>query len=338
MQSRRRSVSHERDARHEREHGSRRGDELDPREAARLLDQTRREARRQFDLRPPLLSAVTVVVVIAATARRGCRCADSIPTGSERRGARRPSTRRWPSGVATSAMVFRRATAGVERTLVAAAEARGGRRPGRVSRHRDVFQGALHHDGASHAIVYGVMPAAAPLIIVGATARASRPAGRTGCMFGTATRRRRDRRRSPRSRARSRAGRSPASACPFCIVIRAGVLSAGIARVPGAGIEWHDTLDPVIHAPARLRIVATLAALADGDTLSFTRLQDMLDLTPGQPDHPPAQARGRRLRHQREDRQRRASRTVGRTHRPGPRCARHLHQRAARPARRAVDP
>ncbi len=42
-----------------------------------------------------------------------------------------------------------------------------------------------------------------------------------------------------------------------------------------------DALDPVIHAPARLRIVATLAALPDGDTLSFTRLQDMLELTPG---------------------------------------------------------
>jgi hypothetical protein len=37
-----------------------------------------------------------------------------------------------------------------------------------------------------------------------------------------------------------------------------------------------DTLDPVIHAPVRLRIVATLAALPDGDSLSFTRLQDML--------------------------------------------------------------
>ncbi len=42
-----------------------------------------------------------------------------------------------------------------------------------------------------------------------------------------------------------------------------------------------DTLDPVIHAPARLRIVATLAALPDGDSLSFTRLQHMLELTPG---------------------------------------------------------
>ena len=42
-----------------------------------------------------------------------------------------------------------------------------------------------------------------------------------------------------------------------------------------------DALDPVIHAPARLRIVATLAALAEGDRLSFTRLQDILELTPG---------------------------------------------------------
>ena len=41
------------------------------------------------------------------------------------------------------------------------------------------------------------------------------------------------------------------------------------------------SLDPVIHAPARLRIVATLAALPDGANLSFTRLQDMLELTPG---------------------------------------------------------
>src|SRR5690349_16340385 len=42
-----------------------------------------------------------------------------------------------------------------------------------------------------------------------------------------------------------------------------------------------DELDPLIHVPTRLRIVATLAALPDGDTLSFTRLQDMIGLTPG---------------------------------------------------------
>ena len=43
----------------------------------------------------------------------------------------------------------------------------------------------------------------------------------------------------------------------------------------------EDGLDPLIHTPARLRILVTLAALDDGDTLSFTRLQDMLDLTAG---------------------------------------------------------
>jgi DNA-binding MarR family transcriptional regulator len=43
----------------------------------------------------------------------------------------------------------------------------------------------------------------------------------------------------------------------------------------------NDELDPLIHVPTRLKIVATLAALPDGDTLSFTRLQDMIGLTPG---------------------------------------------------------
>ena len=43
----------------------------------------------------------------------------------------------------------------------------------------------------------------------------------------------------------------------------------------------EDGLDPVIHAPARLRIAVTLAALHDGDNLSFTTLQDLIGLTPG---------------------------------------------------------
>jgi len=42
-----------------------------------------------------------------------------------------------------------------------------------------------------------------------------------------------------------------------------------------------EDLDPLIHVPARLRIVATLAALPDEDTLLFTRLQEMTGLTPG---------------------------------------------------------
>ena len=43
----------------------------------------------------------------------------------------------------------------------------------------------------------------------------------------------------------------------------------------------NEELDPVIHVPARLRIVVTLAALPPGDDLSFTRLQGVIGLTPG---------------------------------------------------------
>ena len=42
-----------------------------------------------------------------------------------------------------------------------------------------------------------------------------------------------------------------------------------------------DELDPVIHAPARLRIVVTLSTLSTADDLSFSRLQDLIGLTPG---------------------------------------------------------
>ena len=44
-----------------------------------------------------------------------------------------------------------------------------------------------------------------------------------------------------------------------------------------------SALDPLIHDPERLRIIATLAALPDGDALSVTRLQDLIGLTPDRP-------------------------------------------------------
>ncbi|HEY2281427.1 MAG TPA: DUF1707 domain-containing protein [Streptosporangiaceae bacterium] len=42
-------------------------------------------------------------------------------------------------------------------------------------------------------------------------------------------------------------------------------------------------LDPLIHHPQRLRIIATLAALPDGDALSVTRLQDLIGLARDRP-------------------------------------------------------
>lgn len=40
-------------------------------------------------------------------------------------------------------------------------------------------------------------------------------------------------------------------------------------------------LDPVIHAQARLRIVAALATLDPDDQITFPRLQELLDMTAG---------------------------------------------------------
>jgi DNA-binding MarR family transcriptional regulator len=40
-------------------------------------------------------------------------------------------------------------------------------------------------------------------------------------------------------------------------------------------------LDPVIHAQARLRVVAALSTLGEGDRLSFPRLQEILGMTAG---------------------------------------------------------
>ncbi len=40
-------------------------------------------------------------------------------------------------------------------------------------------------------------------------------------------------------------------------------------------------LDPVIHAQARLRVVATLASLGRRDRIAFPRLQKLLDMTAG---------------------------------------------------------
>ena len=95
-----------------------------------------------------------------------------------------------------------------------------------------------------------------------------------------------------------------------------------------------DALDPLIHVPTRLKIVATLAALPEGDTLSFTRLQDMIGLTPGnliihlrkleEADYIASEKTQERHRvhHQR------------RPHRRRPQGTRQLHPGTARPARR----
>ena len=98
-----------------------------------------------------------------------------------------------------------------------------------------------------------------------------------------------------------------------------------------------DGLDPLIHVPTRLKIVATLAALPDGDTLSFTRLQDMLELTPGNLIIHLRKLEEAGYLSSEKTRNGSAQKTTVDPDPPGPEGARRLHPGAARPARRPVN-
>ena len=144
------------------------GEGLDPREAARLLEQTKREARRQFNLSPPWISAVMGAVILVAYGALWLSTRGQHPYEGPSLGVVGLVYAAVAVSIAVSVKVYRRATAGVSGPSV--------RRQGiegvaiLVSfLGSPVIQGAMKHYGASDAIVYGVIPAAAPLIIVGTT-------------------------------------------------------------------------------------------------------------------------------------------------------------------------
>ncbi|MDF7664501.1 transcriptional regulator [Bifidobacterium sp. ESL0763] len=43
----------------------------------------------------------------------------------------------------------------------------------------------------------------------------------------------------------------------------------------------NERLDPIIHAPSRLRIMTTLTSLHDDEAMSFTKLKKLLGMTNG---------------------------------------------------------
>ena len=59
--------------------------------------------------------------------------------------------------------------------------------------------------------------------------------------------------------------------------VGSGAWAARPAGVAASGVD----IDPVIDAQARLRIMATLAAVPVGDELHFPRLRELLDMTAG---------------------------------------------------------
>jgi hypothetical protein len=145
------------------------GGEFDPRAAATLLEQTTRRAQRQFEFPSLLLMLIQAVALLAAYGAIWLSVRGQNPYSG-------------PSGAALVALYAFVAVAAVAVGLDARRATAGV--SGRSSRRRliraipqaaaflsvYVLMGALRYDGFSPAIVYGIVPAAGPLIVVGAAA------------------------------------------------------------------------------------------------------------------------------------------------------------------------
>ena len=144
------------------------GGALDPRKAARLLEQTRREARRQFDPSPPLLTALMGAVILCAFGALWLSVLGQHPYTGPNLGV---IALVYVTVAVTSAVTVRvhqRATAGVSGPSTKQRSVEGIAVLVSIL-GSPVIQGAMKEYGASASIVYGVIPAAAPLIIVGTT-------------------------------------------------------------------------------------------------------------------------------------------------------------------------
>jgi hypothetical protein len=143
-------------------------DGLDPREAARLLAQTKRDAKRQFNLSPPWITAFMGAVILLGYAALWLSTRGQHPYSGPSAGAIVLVYVAVVVAIAVSVKVYRRATAGVSGPTVRQQKLEGAAIMLSYI-GSPVIQGAMLHYGASHAIVYGVIPAAGPLIIVGTT-------------------------------------------------------------------------------------------------------------------------------------------------------------------------
>jgi len=145
------------------------GNELDPSEAARLLAQTGQEARRQFNLSPAWITGLMGAVIVVAYGELWLSTRGQHPYTGPSLGVVSLVYVSVAIAIAASVKVYRRATAGVAGPPIRQQQLEGIAILISFVLGSPVLQGAMKHYGAGNAIVYGVIPAAAPLIIVGTT-------------------------------------------------------------------------------------------------------------------------------------------------------------------------
>jgi hypothetical protein len=144
------------------------GGALDPREAARLLEQTSRKARRQFALNPPLPTAAIGALILLAYVALWLSVRGQDPYTGPNLGVIGLLYATVGVTTAVAVTLHRRATAGVSGPSARQRTVEGVALLASIA-GSPMIQGALKVDGASAAIVYGVIPAALPLIIIGTT-------------------------------------------------------------------------------------------------------------------------------------------------------------------------
>ena len=143
-------------------------DAFAPDHAAALLAQSTRDAQREFDPRPPLLMALMGALVLVAYGVLWLSTRGQHPYSGPSGGA---IVFTYTVVVVTSiAMVklHRRASIGVSGASIRQQRVEGAAL-GLSILCSPMIQGAMYHYHASHTIVYGVIPAAGPLIIIGTT-------------------------------------------------------------------------------------------------------------------------------------------------------------------------
>jgi hypothetical protein len=145
------------------------GDGFDPPEAARLLAKTEREAQRQFNLSPVWITLLMGGVIFVAYGALWFSTRGQHPYKGPSLGVVGLVYAAVAVAIAASVKVYRRATAGVSGPSMRQQQFEGVAILFSFVLGSPVLQGAMKHYHASDAIVYGVIPAAAPLIIVGMT-------------------------------------------------------------------------------------------------------------------------------------------------------------------------
>lgn len=164
------------------------GELFDPHDAARVLADARREAEREFSLTPPLISVVMGAIILGAYIALWLSTRDQQPYKGPSLGVVGlvyAAVAAVAVSIAVSVKVYRRATAGISGPSLRQQQVEG------VAilisyLGSPLIQGAMKHYGASDAIVYGVIPAAGPLIIVGTTVVGTAASNANWPQFGAA--------------------------------------------------------------------------------------------------------------------------------------------------------